>query len=74
MYTRPLGVIATRFGVGYHFYADDRELYVSLDVSNEAKVPSSLENLEHCIADIRELMTQNLLKLNEGETDTIYLS
>ena len=55
-------------GVGYHFYVDDTQLYVSLQVGNESNVTSSLENLEHCIADIRLLMTQNLLKLNEGKT------
>ena len=39
IYTRPRGIIARRFGVGYHFYADDTQLYVSPDVGNESKVP-----------------------------------
>ena len=30
---------------------------------------SSLKNLEHCIADIRLWMTQNLLKLNDNKTN-----
>ena len=31
-----------------------------------------MENLEHCIADIRLWMTQTLLKLNDLKTDIIY--
>ena len=74
IYTRPLGITARRFRVGYHFYAEDMQLYVSLDVGSESKGPSSQENLEHCIANIRLRMTHILLKLNEGKTDIIYLS
>jgi len=36
IYTRSLGIIARRHGVGYHFYADDAQLYVSLDLGNES--------------------------------------
>ncbi|KAK2145627.1 hypothetical protein LSH36_668g01000 [Paralvinella palmiformis] len=63
MYTRPLGIIAQRYGVKYHLYADDTQLYISLDPDNELNFSSSLNNLEHCIADIRLWMTQNLLRL-----------
>ena len=74
MYIQPLGFIARWFGVDYQFYADDTQLYVPLELGNESKVPSSLENLEHCLADIRLGMTQNLLQLNDGKTDIIYPS
>ena len=59
---------------GFELAITSMLLYLSLDIGNESKDPSSLENLEHCIADNRLCMTQNLLKLNEGKTDTIYLS
>ena len=52
MYTRPLGIIAQRYGVKYHLYADDTQLYISLDPDNELNFSSSLKNLEHCITDI----------------------
>ena len=74
MYTRPLGIIVQRYGVKYHLYADDTQLYISLDPDNELNFSSSLKNLEHCIAVIRLWMTQNLLKLNDNKTNIIYLA
>ena len=67
MYTRPLGVIAQRYGVNYHLYADDTQLYISPDPDNELNFSSSLKNLEHCIADIRLWMTPNVLRLNDNK-------
>jgi len=52
-------------------YANDTQLYISLDPDNELKFSSSLKILEHCIADIRLWMTQNLLKLNNNKTNII---
>ena len=52
MYTRPLGIIAQRYRVKYHLYANYTQLYISLDPDNELNLSSSLNNLEHCISDI----------------------
>ena len=43
--TKPLSTIAQRYRVKYHLYADDTQLYVSLDPGNKADVSSSFENL-----------------------------
>ena len=69
MYTRPLGIM-----VKYHLYADDTQLYISLDPDNELNFSSSLKSVDHCIADIRLWMTQNLLKLNDNKTNIRYLA
>ena len=34
----------------------------------------SIQNLEHCIADIRLWMTQNFLRLNDNKTNILYLA
>ena len=34
MYTRPHGIIAQQYGVKYHWYANDTQLYISLDPDN----------------------------------------
>jgi len=69
-----LGIIAQRFWVKYHLYADDIQLYISIDPNSELNVSSSLKKLEHCIADIRLWMNQNLLKLRDNKTNIIYLA
>jgi len=74
MFTRPLGIIAQRYGVKYQLYPDDTQLYISLDPDNKQNFSSFLNNLEHCIVDIRLLMTQNLLRLNDNKTNIIYLA
>jgi len=74
MYSRPLGIILQQYGIKYHLYADDTQLYILLDPDNELNFSSSLKNLEHCIADVRLWMTQNLLKLNDIKTNIIYLA
>ena len=67
MYTRPIGLIARKHGVQFHLYADDTQLYVSLDVNDETNRKSSLDTLESCISEIRVWMTHNLLKLNDDK-------
>jgi len=74
VYTRSFGIIAQRYGVKYRLYADDKQLYISLDSENKLNFSSSSKNLEHCIADIRLWMTQNLLKLNDNKTHMLYLA
>ena len=42
MYTKPLGTNAQGYEVKYHLYADDTQLYASLDPGNKADVSFSL--------------------------------
>ena len=60
MYTRPLGIIAQRYGVKYQLYVDDTQ-----DPANELNFSSSLKNLKHCIRDIRLWLTERFVKLND---------
>ena len=46
MYTRPLVISVQLFWVSYHLYADDIQLYISLDLDNQLNFCSSLNNLE----------------------------
>ena len=68
-------IIAQRYGVKQHLYADDTQLYISLDPDNKLNLSSSLNNSEYCIAaDIRLWMTQNLLRLSDNKAHIICLA
>ena len=54
-----------------HIYADDTQIYCSLDLSGSDNTKSRIEN---CIADIRLWMKSQKLKLNDDKTEIIILS
>ena len=35
LYTKPIGIIAKKYGVQYHLYADDTQLCVSIGLGNK---------------------------------------
>ena len=69
MYVTPLASITSKYGLCYHFYADDSQLYVSFNP--RVNFQSSIQNLENCISEIRCWMCCNMLKLNDDKTEFI---
>lgn len=68
-YTIPLGRIIAKYGLSYHMYADDLQLYISFDPSNPSSIQKALATLTQCINEIRSWMTFNMLKLNNDKTE-----
>jgi len=68
-YCRPLGRIAANFGLCYHCFADDSQLYIVLKSLKEWNTVKRA--VEGCIREISFWMDNNLLKLNEEKTDYI---
>ena len=65
-YAAPISRIAEKYGIHYHQYADDTQLYVECTDSN---VDRQRAKLEQCIEEIREWSTSNKLRLNDSKTE-----
>ena len=65
MYTKPVSDIIQRHGLSHHSYADDTQLYMTMDWRD------GLARIELCVSEIREWMNQNMLKLNDDKTELI---
>ena len=70
MYTKPVSDIIRRHGLSHHSYADDTQLYMTMDHSNN-DWRDGLACIELCVSEIREWMNQNMLKLNDDKTELI---
>ena len=70
-YTAELEEIASRHGVGIHFYADDTQIYAAFSSENLRDVENKLSN---CVADIQAWLTASFLQLNPSKTEVLVLS
>jgi hypothetical protein len=70
IYTEPLEKVIQTHGIGYHFYADDTQLYLSFKPSESA---AATAKLNACLADIRAWMSGNFLKLNDDKTELLLI-
>jgi len=69
LYVAPIADIVNEFDLGKMFYADDSQLYVTINPKDNTD--SSLTRLENCIARIKIWMQQNMLKLNDNKTEVV---
>lgn len=60
-----LGVIVRRYGVSFHLYANDTQIYLPLKHTER----KGLETLFVCLKDISSWMSSNILHLNASETE-----
>ena len=61
VYTRPIGDIVTRHGLQYHCYADDTQIYVTIEKG--VSIESALARIETCIIEVAAWMARNDLKI-----------
>ena len=70
MYTKPVSDIIQRHGLSHHSYADNTQLYITMDHSNN-DWRDGLARIKLCVSEIREWMNQNMLKMNDDKTELI---
>lgn len=66
LYMLPLGPIFHQFNISYHCYADDTQLYLPLEPSDNNV--TTRKSLLHCLKEVKLWMALNCLQLNEGKT------
>ncbi len=64
LYMLPLGNIIRKYGISFHCYADDTQLYISTRPDETSK----LSKLTECAKNIKDWMTNNFLLLNSDKT------
>ena len=74
IYTMPLSSIIESYGLKFHFYADDTQIYLNFSAQQQLSFDECLSQVENCIVAIKSWMTQNLLKLNDEQTEILFIT
>ncbi len=67
LYMLPLGNIIRKYGISFHCYADDTQLYISIRPDETYKLPK----LTECVINVKDWMTNNFLLLNSNKTEIL---
>lgn len=70
LYLLPLGHIFRKFGISFHIYADDTQIYLPLN----RKDTCTLAPLLQCLEEIKAWMAQNFLCFNENKTEVMFFT
>ena len=60
--------------MGFHFYADDTQLYLSFDSLSGEGQASAVHSIEACASEIDEWMRLNKLKLNSDKSELLVIN
>ncbi len=61
--------IIRKYGISFHCYADDTQLYISTKPDETSK----LSKLTECVKNIKDWMTSNFLLLNSDKTEILLI-
>ena len=70
-YVAPLSSLIQSFGVNFHGYTDDTQIYVPFVPGQ--KEDSARDKIQECIAAVKSWMAQNWFKLNDDKTEFIII-
>ena len=73
LYTRPLSNIIENCGMQHHLYADDSQLYISVNLRSPSSVTSVRDTISECSSKVHRWMTDNFLKVNGDKTELLVI-
>ncbi len=65
----PLGNIIRTYGIIFHCYADDTQLYISTRPDETSK----LSELTECVKNLKDWMANHFLLLNSDKTEILFI-
>ena len=68
-YAQHVATIIRQHGFMFHIYADDIQVYLTFDPKLPGEAACVIFKLSRCVAEIRNWMTRNKLKLNDSKTE-----
>ena len=71
LYSAPLEDVISGHGINVLSYADDTQLYCSF---RPGESETAISRLECCIADVKDWMSRNKLKLNDSKTEVVHVT
>ncbi len=69
LYMLTLGNIIRKYGISFHCYADDTQIYISTKPDETSK----LSKLTECVQNMKDCMTNNFPLLNSDKTDILLI-
>uniref|UniRef100_A0A8C6L5A4 Reverse transcriptase domain-containing protein n=1 Tax=Nothobranchius furzeri TaxID=105023 RepID=A0A8C6L5A4_NOTFU len=67
IYILQLGDIMRKYGIRFHMYADDCQLYLPLDY----RIDCPIITVMHCLTEVKSWLMDNFLCLNESKTEAV---
>lgn len=71
LYTKELQSIASRYGLEIQLYADDSQVYTGFNSKRPASLEDTRKRIKNCMAEIKDWMVTNFMKLNTGKTELL---
>ena len=70
LFVAPVAGVITPFGVSFHQFSDDTQLYIKID---PADTNYSLNTLDRCSCAVHDWFTHNGLSLNPAKTEILFM-
>ncbi len=67
IYMAPVGDLISKYGLQYHIYADDTQLYIAISPLDKEECAKAKCNMEKCICVNNDFLVENGMKLNHGK-------